>query len=180
MNDLSNINNERDDKPDDVILCPGCIAENGRFADFCHNCGMPISSFATMDPLKHIYAQGWMYRKACSGRTSPIIVIGMWLIFAPTLFVTCRYLYELLFPRFGTQSMSHTNTNVLVFVFFLAFVLLYVAILYRVTKRYLHVRNIKPGHCEHCGYDLSGLPEPRCPECGNPFHPDDVYSDDSE
>src|SRR5690554_6142568 len=26
-----------------------------------------------------------------------------------------------------------------------------------------------PQHCHHCGYDLRGLPEPRCPECGQPF-----------
>ncbi len=25
--------------------------------------------------------------------------------------------------------------------------------------------------CKHCGYDLHGLPEPRCPECGNAFDP---------
>jgi hypothetical protein len=27
------------------------------------------------------------------------------------------------------------------------------------------------GHCATCGYDLRGLPEPRCPECGSPFTP---------
>ena len=26
-----------------------------------------------------------------------------------------------------------------------------------------------PTHCEKCGYDLQGLSEPRCPECGQPF-----------
>ncbi len=26
-----------------------------------------------------------------------------------------------------------------------------------------------PGHCRRCGYDLKGLPQPRCPECGTPF-----------
>ena len=25
--------------------------------------------------------------------------------------------------------------------------------------------------CLHCGYDLTGLSEPRCPECGQPFGP---------
>lgn len=28
-----------------------------------------------------------------------------------------------------------------------------------------------PGYCRKCGYDLRGLPEPRCPECGKPFEP---------
>lgn len=26
-------------------------------------------------------------------------------------------------------------------------------------------------HCPQCGYDLTGLPENRCPECGVPFDP---------
>ena len=30
-------------------------------------------------------------------------------------------------------------------------------------------RTGKAGCCAKCGYDLQGLPEPRCPECGTPF-----------
>ena len=26
-----------------------------------------------------------------------------------------------------------------------------------------------PGYCQACGYDLRGLSQPRCPECGTPF-----------
>jgi hypothetical protein len=32
----------------------------------------------------------------------------------------------------------------------------------------------EPGHCRVCDYDLRGLPEPRCPECGTPFDPAEV------
>lgn len=30
------------------------------------------------------------------------------------------------------------------------------------------------GHCQQCDYILFGLPEPRCPECGRPFTPDEA------
>jgi hypothetical protein len=32
-------------------------------------------------------------------------------------------------------------------------------------------RRVRENCCTKCGYDLRGLPEPRCPECGTPFHP---------
>ena len=38
-----------------------------------------------------------------------------------------------------------------------------------VLVRRLVARRRRPGHCVKCGYDLRGLPEPRCPECGTGF-----------
>jgi hypothetical protein len=35
-------------------------------------------------------------------------------------------------------------------------------------------------HCTKCGYDLRGLREPRCPECGWPFDLRRVESEDDE
>ncbi len=43
------------------------------------------------------------------------------------------------------------------------------AIVLLMSRRYL--RPIDRGLCGGCGYDLRGLPEARCPECGRPFDP---------
>ena len=29
-------------------------------------------------------------------------------------------------------------------------------------------RRVRPGHCQHCGYDLTGNTSGICPECGTP------------
>ena len=39
----------------------------------------------------------------------------------------------------------------------------------RFVRQYLHDRGVPI--CTNCGYDIHGLPEPRCPECGQPFDP---------
>ncbi len=34
------------------------------------------------------------------------------------------------------------------------------------------------GHCKNCGYNLRGLPIPRCPECGEAFDPTEALADE--
>ena len=40
-----------------------------------------------------------------------------------------------------------------------------------VTYRFLRFPSRDEPVCKNCGYSLRGLPEPRCPECGEPFEP---------
>ena len=35
-----------------------------------------------------------------------------------------------------------------------------------------HRLRMLPGHCQKCGYDLTGNVSGKCPECGNPCEPD--------
>lgn len=178
MNEPIPPTDETTDREGEIAVCPDCLTENDPLADFCKQCARPLSCLAAMDPIKRIYTQGWIYRKAISGRTSPIIFWGMWLIFAPSALMTilssCLYILDTIPPHAGLFEPIVAWTAHIFFLF------IYVAILYRVTHSYFRYRQILPGHCEQCGCLLTGLPEPRCPECGKPFYPDDLEDTQDE
>lgn len=69
--------------PKDGVICPKCLLSNSPSAAFCAECGAPIGMVASIDPIQHIHAEGFAYRSAVDGPPSRIVLIGMWLLFAP-------------------------------------------------------------------------------------------------
>ena len=75
-------------QPEDSVVCPKCLLANSPTAAFCADCGAPIGMVASVDPLQHIQAEGFAYRSAVDGSPNLIVLIGMWLLFAPVAFTT--------------------------------------------------------------------------------------------
>ena len=124
----------RMDSEEEKALCANCMEENLPEADFCRKCGMPISVFATVDPLKRIYSQGWLYRKTVSDRIPRIAFWGMWLIFLPTLLLTL--LMVLRSPRIALRFSGAVAGTVIPAVL----LPVYCFLLYRVSKNYIYHR----------------------------------------
>ncbi|HET9480698.1 MAG TPA: zinc ribbon domain-containing protein [Candidatus Polarisedimenticolia bacterium] len=64
--------------PIEESVCPNCSRANDWRVDFCGRCGAPVGRFTTLDPLKAIYAEGWLLRKSATGRIGLFVLVGMW------------------------------------------------------------------------------------------------------
>ena len=74
-----------DEDGDLGILCPNCAFSNAPDVDFCARCRAPLSTMATIDPLRSTLAEGFVYRRAVEGTSKPIVLVGIWLIFLPAM-----------------------------------------------------------------------------------------------
>ncbi|MBC8002376.1 MAG: hypothetical protein H7X97_07285 [Opitutaceae bacterium] len=66
---------------DEQQLCTSCLCPNEPLANFCIQCGAPISSYAATGPFEHLFAEGHMYRQAVERPHRLIVVLGIWLMF---------------------------------------------------------------------------------------------------
>jgi len=62
-------------------LCLGCLFPNEPMANFCAQCGAPLTSYAATGPFEHLFAEGHTYRQAAERPRKLIVVLGIWLIF---------------------------------------------------------------------------------------------------
>lgn len=127
-------------------VCPHCQANVDALTHFCPECGGPITVHASMDPLGQVFSMGRGYRQAISGTPSWFVVVGMWLIFGPLLGSLLLNVY--LFLRYVLLDTGHSGqgwedllAKLLPLALFAGVLLLYTAILWKVTARYLCSRD---------------------------------------
>jgi uncharacterized membrane protein YdcZ (DUF606 family) len=70
--------------------------------DFCPHCGAPLSGFSTIDPYKRIAAQGQMYWRLTHEPMSPIVLVGLSLMFGTSLLIGVGVVM---------QALRDTNTD---------------------------------------------------------------------
>ena len=107
------------------LLCTSCLFPNVPGTPFCKRCGAAIDFISTIGPLEHIYAEGHAYRQAVEGRPKPIILVGMWLLFLPSLL--------------GALVIMFSGRHAGFLFFFLGGGLAWICVtmLYRVTKNFI-------------------------------------------
>ncbi len=68
-------------EPEEKQLCTSCAAPNEPERHFCLKCGAPLSSFSTIAPFEHLFAEGFIYREAVERPRRLMTVLGVWLLF---------------------------------------------------------------------------------------------------
>lgn len=116
----------------DMMVCPNCMTQNSPMTEFCKSCGYPIGQYVTVDPINRILSQVWLYRKAVTGRISAFGFWGMWIIFGSSIFIMLVY---------GIQVGIYGDGGIILRWWPIGLILIvYIAILYRVTKNYLRFK----------------------------------------
>lgn len=125
------------------VVCTACVEVNPPRTDYCFKCGAPLNSLVAFNPFDQTLVEGFAYRRAVEGPPSKIILVGMWLLFAPGLFAL------LINFRLDLPSISSAS-DFFAWLFEHAFLgcyyLISVVILYRTTANYFSKRRVdEPG-----------------------------------
>ncbi len=125
-------------------LCPKCMQPLIDGRHFCDHCGMPVTVQATTNPFERILAQGFAFREAANHPSKPIVVIGMWLVLAPSLigiFATC-IVHALHLPQaLGAADGSADVVAALATTVLLGFLAVVLGtLLYKTTRNYFRLK----------------------------------------
>ena len=129
--------------PDAGVVCTACLTPNPPHINYCSKCGALLNSLAAFNPFDQTLVEGFAYRRAVDGPPSKIILIGMWLLFGPSI---------LLVPFvFANSQLGNPGTGFLGYVvahaYFAGYLIISIIILYRTTANYISKRKInEPGN----------------------------------
>ena len=113
------------------VVCTVCLEINGPEANYCPKCGAPVNSLLSFNPWDQTLVEGFAYRRAVDGPPSKIILIGIWMLFSPSV---------LFFALGGDPSgLGLPVAMASIFPIFSAI------ILYRATANYLAKRKRREG-----------------------------------
>jgi hypothetical protein len=129
-------------------VCPHCLTPVGQFDHFCPKCAGPITAIASFDPMGQIYSAGRAYRLAATDkRPRGVVVLGMWLIFGPSLLSLLWALsmfvpsWVLISPGYDLIGMEDATVHAIWLILILGAFALYSAILWKVTAHWLQSRH---------------------------------------
>jgi hypothetical protein len=117
---------------DDLIVCPSCWNTVDLVFQRCPRCNFPLGTTAGLDPFGAIHDECRVLVKATEIKPKPIVVLGVWILFLPTLLSSVAFSMAILSN--GSRSDSSE------FVFFLIAVgsaVLAMTFLFKVTRNYL-------------------------------------------
>lgn len=120
----------------DEPVCPHCLAPIAAQHHFCPHCNAPLTSYATSGPYEQVLSQGYAVRAGVTRPASPLVLFGLWLIFAPTLLIAFISAAVLLFAVIDGME-RHATARFVGLAMSGFWVLLAATILWKSTRNYL-------------------------------------------
>lgn len=114
----------------EIRPCPSCMAPNLVAAAYCDNCNMPLSAYASLDPIGVISVEGHLLRKSISIKPKFVVVLGVWILFFPMFVLSFFGTITLALGGGGSREFIVLLISVFSMVLSLTF-------LYRVTKNFV-------------------------------------------
>ena len=142
--DKDNLESEPSEQsPEERILCTACLTPNSSHTDYCSKCGALLNSLTAFNPFDQTLIEGFAYRRAVDGPPSKIILVGIWLLFGPSIL-----LVPLLFSDAQPGNISGGFLSYLAEkAYFAGYLVISIIILYRATTNYISKRKShEPGN----------------------------------
>jgi len=122
--------------PEPGIVCTACLAPNRPHTNYCSKCGALLNSLAAFNPFDQTLVEGFAYRRAVDGPPSKLILIGMWLLFGPSILLVPVIFSDV---RLGNEATG-VSGPLFEHIYFAAYLLISIVILYRTTANYISKR----------------------------------------